>query len=88
MGKNQFTNGRPINIAIIETDPLRLAGFRALLESQEDLQLTSFSFMTEIAGALDSDLVIIGKHHGESLSLMMHHLRTAQPAARVIVTAP
>ena len=87
MGKKQFRNGPPINIAVIETDPMRLAGFRALLESQEDLQLTSFS-MKEIAGATDIDLVILGKRHGESLSLVMHHLRATQPDARVIVAAP
>jgi DNA-binding NarL/FixJ family response regulator len=87
VGKKQLRNGPPINIAIIETDPLRLAGLRALLESQEDLQLTSFS-MAEFAGATDIDLVILGKRHGESLSLVMHHLKAAQPDARVIVTAP
>jgi DNA-binding NarL/FixJ family response regulator len=87
VGKKQFRNDPPINIAIIETDPLRLAGLRALLESQEDFQLTSFS-MAEFAGATDIDLVILGKRHGESLSLVMHHLKAAQPDARVIVTAP
>lgn len=86
MGKKQFRNGSPIKIAIIETDPMRLAGFRVLLEPQEDLQLTSFS-MTGIAGASDIDLVILGKRHGESLYLAMHQLRATQPDARVIVTA-
>lgn len=76
-----------IGVAIVESDPLRLAGFRALLEDQGDIHLMTSS-LAEIGGMADVDVVILGRHHNQNLSSMMKLLRVVQPEARVIVTAP
>lgn len=85
--KKQNRNERPaIRVAIVESDPLRMAGFRALLESEQDIHLESFN-LSEIAYAGALDLIILGKRHAQNLSAMMQHLRSVRPDVRVIVTA-
>ena len=86
MKKSSHKESSRINVAIIENDPLRLAGFFALLENQDDLRLASVS-LSEIGGS-DINVVILGKRHSENLSAMMQHLRIVKPDVRVIVTAP
>ena len=87
MKKTNPTDGHRIQVAIVESDPLRWAGFRALLESQSDLQLTSMA-LHEAAGAAAIDVLILNKRNSQNLSAMMQHLRMVRPTARVIVTAP
>ena len=86
MKKNLENHQGPIRVAIIESDPLRLAGFRALLECQEDLQLESIS-LSEAGLLTGIDVLILGKRNGESLSPVMEHLRAIRPEIRVILTA-
>jgi len=75
-----------IGVAIVESDPLRLAGFRALLENHDELRLTGAT-LAEIGGMTGIDVVILSKRPNQNLSAMMQHLRVLQPEARVIVTA-
>ncbi|MFZ0732354.1 MAG: response regulator transcription factor [Candidatus Sulfotelmatobacter sp.] len=75
-----------IRVAVIESDPLRLAGFRALLECQERLELESLQ-MPELGTLSGIDVLILGKRQGENLSALMGHLKAIRPDVRVILTA-
>lgn len=87
MKKSSVKEQSRIGVAIVESDPLRLAGFRALLDDQDDLRLMTAS-LAEIGAIADIDVVILGRHHNQNLSSMMKLLRVVQPDVRVIVTAP
>lgn len=76
----------PINVAIIESDPLRVAGFLALLESEKDMCLESMS-PSELGGVAKIDVAILGKGNGQGLPAMMQYIKTLHPNTRVIVTS-
>jgi len=75
-----------IQVAVVESDPLRFAGFRALLGSEDDLQLAAVS-LSEIGVASDIDVVLLGKRPNQTLSQAMQHVTAVRPDLRVIVTA-
>jgi DNA-binding NarL/FixJ family response regulator len=82
------TTTKPIlHVALVESDPLRLVGFLALLESESDLELISAS-LREIVIQPDIDVVLIGDRPGESLFDTMFHLRRTRPNLPIIVTGP
>jgi DNA-binding NarL/FixJ family response regulator len=83
-----FTNTKPIlRVALVESDPLRLVGFRALLESESDLELISAS-LPEIANQANIDVVIIGDRTGQSLYDTMSNLKVMRPSLPIIVIGP
>jgi len=86
MKKSTRTQKRRIHVAILETDPLRLAGFRALLDSFDDLDLASMS-LSEIDADSNIDVVLVGKRPNQPLSHTLQQLKTARPGLRAIVTA-
>src|SRR6266705_2880656 len=61
----------PIRIAVVESDPLRFVGFRALFDSEPDFELISAS-MPDIATLVNVDL--------------MASLKATRPDLRIIVT--
>jgi DNA-binding NarL/FixJ family response regulator len=73
------------HVAVVESDPLRFAGFRAVLDSEPDLQLTAKS-LTEIGGAQDVDVVLVGGRSGQSVFQRVEALKTIRPNLRIIVT--
>ena len=75
-----------IRVAVVESDPLRLAGYRALLECHDDLELVAVS-IAELAVASPFDVVLLGKRPNQGISQSMQYLKTIQPHLRVIVTA-
>lgn len=75
-----------INVAVVESDPIRFAGFRALLGSEDDLKLVALSW-SEIGVALDIDVVLVGRGLNQSFSQVIQHLKWLRPDLRVIVTA-
>jgi len=75
-----------IRVAVAESDPLRLAGYRALLECYGDLELAAVS-LAELGGAPDFNVVLLGKRPNQSISQSMQYLKTIRPNLRVIVTA-
>src|SRR5690348_8064886 len=74
-----------IRIAVIEGDPLRVIGFRALLDSQPDFELVGAT-MTQIATQKDIDLVLLGSHAGQNLFDVMAGLKATRPDLRIIVS--
>lgn len=85
--KSKLVESTTINVAIAETDPLRLAGIRALLEPHQDLQVTALS-LSEVGGMPKIDVLILGKRLNQDLSAMMQHLKMVRPGVPVLVIGP
>jgi DNA-binding NarL/FixJ family response regulator len=74
-----------IRIAVIESDPLRFVGFRALFDSEPDFELISSS-VQELSTRENIDLVLLGTRGGQNLFDMMATLKAARPDLRILVT--
>lgn len=72
-------------IAIIESDPLRLVGFRALFDSEPDIELVSAP-LSEIGAHPDLQVALVASRNGENLFDMIASLKAARPDLRVLVT--
>jgi DNA-binding NarL/FixJ family response regulator len=76
---------KPIRIAVVESDPLRFVGFRALFDNEPDFELISAS-LAEISVLQNIDLVLLGNRNGQNLFDVMASLKAARPDLRIIVT--
>jgi DNA-binding NarL/FixJ family response regulator len=74
-----------IKIAVVESDPLRFVGFRALFDSETDLELTAAS-LPELSANGAVDLVLLGSRNGQNLFDAMAGLKASRPDLRIIVT--
>lgn len=73
-----------LRIAVVESDPLRLIGFRALLEPEEHLELVSLS-LPEIAIEPNIGMALIGERFGHDLFDTISDLKMKRPKLPVIV---
>src|SRR5450631_639834 len=73
-----------VRIAVVDSDPLRFVGFRALLSAESDFDLQSVS-LAEIA-LQDIDVVLLGSHPGKSAIELLSNIRAMRPRLNVIVT--
>lgn len=76
-----------IRIALVESDPLRIVGFRALLESESDLELISAS-LPEIAIQQNINLVLLGDRPRQNVFDLMSDLKAMRPNLPIIVIGP
>jgi DNA-binding NarL/FixJ family response regulator len=76
---------RPIRIALVENDPLRFVGFRALFDGDPDFELQSCT-PTSIFEHHSYDLVLIGSRTGPAIYEVMAALKALDPAVRIITT--
>jgi DNA-binding NarL/FixJ family response regulator len=74
----------PIRIAVLESDPLRFVGFRALFDSESDFELISAT-LQDIATQQNIDLVLLGNCFGQNLFDPMASLKASRPDLRIIV---
>src|SRR6202162_1070214 len=74
-----------IRLAVVESDPLRLVGFRALFESETDFELIAAS-LPQIGSLTNIDMVLLGKRSGQNLFDLMASLKAVRPDLRIIVT--
>ena len=79
------TKKAQIRIAVVESDPLRFVGFRALFDSEPDFELVSAS-LPDIAVMEDIDLVLLGNRNGQNLFDVMASLKASRPDLKIIVT--
>ncbi|HVP44358.1 MAG TPA: response regulator transcription factor [Terriglobales bacterium] len=80
------TQKKPIiRIAVVESDPLRFVGFRALFDSEPEFELVSAS-ITDLTGRENIDLVLLGSRSGQNLFDVMASLKAIRPDLRIIVT--
>jgi DNA-binding NarL/FixJ family response regulator len=75
----------PIRIAVVESDPLRFVGFRALFDSEPDFELISAS-LPDVSVLQGIDLVLLGNRSGQNLFDVMAGLKASRPDLRIIVT--
>ncbi len=74
-----------IRIAIVESDPLRFVGFRALFDSESDLDLKAAT-LGELASDRAVDLVLLGSRNSQNIFDAMAGLKAACPGVKIIVT--
>jgi DNA-binding NarL/FixJ family response regulator len=74
-----------IRVAVVESDPLRFIGFRALFDDEPDFELASASIQ-EIATRADVDLILLGSRGGQNLFDVMASLKASRPDLRILVT--
>src|SRR2546423_5343219 len=74
-----------IRIAVVENDPLRFVGFRALFDSEPDFELSACS-VGDLPSRPDVDIVLLGSHGNQNLFDVMAGLKAARPDLRIIVT--
>jgi DNA-binding NarL/FixJ family response regulator len=73
-----------IRIAVVESDPLRVVGFRALFESESGFELVSASLL-DIGGLQSIDLVLLSNCSVQNLFDLMASLKATRPDLRIIV---
>ena len=74
-----------IRIAVVESDPLRFVGFRALFDSEPEFELISAA-LPEISVLQNIDLILLGNRSGQNLFDVMASLKATRPDLRIIVT--
>ena len=74
-----------IRIAVVESDPLRFVGFRALFDAETDFELISAS-VSDITTQPNIDLILLGNRNGQNLFDLMASLKASRPDLRIIVT--
>ena len=74
-----------IRVAVVESDPLRFVGFRALFDSEPDFELVSAT-LPELSVEKAIDLVLLGSRGGQNLFDQMATLKASRPDVRIIVT--
>ena len=74
-----------IRIAVVESDPLRFIGFRALLDGEPDLELHAVT-AAEIATRSEIDLILLGSRGSQNLFDLMAGLKASRPDLRILVT--
>jgi DNA-binding NarL/FixJ family response regulator len=74
-----------IRVAVVESDPLRFVGFRALFDSEPDFELVSAT-LPELSVEKNLDLVLLGSRGGQNLFDQMATLKASRPDVRIIVT--
>lgn len=74
-----------IRIAVVESDPLRFVGFRALFDAEPDFELISAS-LADIGALQNVDLVLLGNRNGQNLFDLIASMKATRPDLRIIVT--
>src|SRR4030088_2147109 len=74
-----------IRIGVVESDPLRFVGFRALFDSEPEFELVSAT-LAEISTLQNIDLILLGNRSGQNLFDVMASLKAQRPDLRIIVT--
>src|SRR3954469_10165591 len=74
-----------IRIAVVETDPLRLIGLRALFDTESDFEISATT-LAQIATQPNVDIILLGNQAGQNLFDVMAGLKAARPDLRIIVT--
>jgi len=74
-----------IRIAVVESDPLRFVGFRALFDSEPDFELVAAA-LPDIGVLQGIDLVLLSSRAGQNLFDVMASLKATRPDLKIIVT--
>jgi hypothetical protein len=83
--KVKVTRRPQIHVGIAEDDPLRMIGFRALLESERTSTSDLFS-LAEMGVAPPTDVVLVTDRTGHNLANETDKVKAALPGTRVLAT--
>jgi DNA-binding NarL/FixJ family response regulator len=75
----------PIRIAVVENDPLRFIGFRALFDGEPGFELSSCS-ASSIFKARGYDVVLIAARTGPATYDIMAGLKAINPSVQIVAT--
>jgi DNA-binding NarL/FixJ family response regulator len=75
-----------VRIAVLESDPLRFVGFRALFDTESDLEMILASSIPELPAMGSMDLVLLGSRNGQNLFDTMAGLKAQRPDLKIIAT--
>jgi DNA-binding NarL/FixJ family response regulator len=85
LSESEQSHPSKVRIAVVESDPLRFIGFRALFDSEPDMELVSAS-VSDIANNADADLILLGSRGNQNLFDVMAGLKAQRPDLRILVT--
>ena len=74
-----------IRIGLVESDPLRLKGFRTLFEADSAFELVSAS-VTDLDGLLSINQVLLSNRSAENLFDLIACLKVSRPDLPIVVT--
>ena len=74
-----------IRIAVVESDPLRFLGFRAIFSSEEDFRIRAAT-VPSILDSPDDDIILMTSSGGAAFHAAMSALKAVRPTIRIIVT--
>ncbi len=74
-----------VRIAVVESDPLRFIGFRALFDQNPEIELVSAT-LPEIATIATADLILLGSRGSLNLFDLMASLKASRPDLKILVT--
>jgi len=77
----------PVRIAVVEGDPLRFLGFRAIFSSEADFQVHA-STVASLIKFPNEDVVLMTANKGAAFYAAMSAFRAARPGLRILVTGP
>jgi DNA-binding NarL/FixJ family response regulator len=76
-----------IRVYIVESDPLRLVGYRSFLEGQHGMQVESGP-VPDLSENVDFDVALLSAHTEKDVFDLIGRIRAAYPEKRVLVTGP
>ncbi len=74
-----------IRVAVVESDPLRFLGFRAIFSSEEGFRIRAASVLSVMSSA-DDDVILMTASGAAAFSSAMAALKAVRPSIRIIVT--
>ena len=83
--KTALVKKSPIRIAVVESDPLRFVGFRALFDSEQEFELLACS-LPDTTALQSVDVVLLGSRSGQNLFDVMATLKATRPTLKILVT--
>ncbi len=76
-----------ISVAVVESDPVRYVGLRAILSSERDIQVRSAT-VASVVQSQNDHVIVLAVDRGTVFLNAMATLKTRQPGVRIIVTGP
>lgn len=76
-----------IRVAVVESDPLRMIGYRSLLEAQHEIAVEGGS-ISQIEGRKDFNVVLLATHAGQNMFDQIAAVKKVSPELRILVSGP
>jgi DNA-binding NarL/FixJ family response regulator len=83
--KAAIANTAPIRVAVVESDPLRFVGLRAICETEPEFELLSTS-LADFGQLQHLNLVLLEDRSGQNLYDVVASMKAMRPTLRIIVT--